>query len=220
MPFNQELALADPGKELRDRSFDRIDLGLIGLGRVPALPVDIGEHAQFRAALAHPGNELGVRASARHAAIENEVDVAVAARPEHAIARPLDRAPGNEGTRAGGLDAVEVDKGRGVGERGDDAGLPRDLDQVTAPSGVAAVKRDQCPGRRLRPRPAVGLRLAHPHRHAAGLARERHRAARSHDLQIGPLPMAARTFASERGDGDDDEAWVILPQQGGIEPRR
>jgi hypothetical protein len=36
-------------------------------------------------------------------AVEDEIDVTVAARPERAIERALDRAPGDEGAGTGGL---------------------------------------------------------------------------------------------------------------------
>src|SRR5262249_56598729 len=105
MPFSQEFALAQASEEFRHRRLDGVDLALIGLGGVPDFPVDGGERAELGTAFAHPRDELLVGAPSRHAAVEDEIDVAVAARPEHAVARALDRAPGDESAGARGLEA-------------------------------------------------------------------------------------------------------------------
>jgi hypothetical protein len=98
-----------------------------------------------------------------------------------------------------------------------DAGLRRDLDEVAATGGVAMVERNECADRGLCTRPGVGLRLADPDRHAARLARERHGAAGGHDLEIAPLPSAARTGTAERPNRDDDQPRIIRPQRIWIE---
>ena len=89
--------------------------------------------------------------------------------------------------------------------------------QVAAAGGIALEQRDQRADRRLRSRPAIGLRLADPHRHAVRLAGERHRAAGRHHLDIGCPPGAARSDRAERRDRHHDQPRVAPPQSFGIE---
>ena len=213
MAFGEEFALGQARKELGDRRLDGVDLRLVGLGGIPGFPIDRRERAEFGAALAHPGDKLLVRAPPRRAAVEDEIDVAVAAGPEHAIARALDRAAGHEGAGTRRLDADEVDERRRVRQRGDDGGLGGDIHEIAAAGGVAAKQRNEGADGGVRAGPAVGLRLAHPHRHAVGLAGERHSAAGGHELDVACLPCTARADAAERPDRDDHQARII-PAQG------
>ena len=105
-----------------------------------------------------------------------------------------------------------------MGNGGDHAGLRRHIDQIAAAGGLAPIERNQRAGRRLRPGPAVGLRLAHAQRHAVGLAGKRHRAARRHHLDIASAPAAARSGAPERRDGDHHQPRVTQAQRRRIEP--
>ena len=77
-------------------------------------------------------------------------------------------------------------------------------------------KRDERADGRLRSRPAVGLRLAHPQRHPVGFAGERHRAAGGHQFDVGSPPILARSDAAERRDGDDHQTRKTLAQGIGI----
>ncbi len=141
--------------------------------------------------------------------------MAVPARPEDAIARAFDRAAGDEGAGARGLDAVEVDECRRVRKRGHHTGLRRHLDEVAATGGFALVECNQRSACGLRAGPGVGLRLADAHRHAVGLASERHGAACRHDLDIASLPSAARSRIAERAYRNNDE-----PRISGAQTRR
>src|SRR5262249_56821942 len=112
----------------------------------------------------------GVGGAPREGGVEDEVDVAVAARPEYAIARALDRAPGHESAGARGLEADEIDESRRMRQRGHHRRLGGDVDEIAAAGGVAMNERNQRADGGLRAGPAVGLRLAHPRRPARGLA--------------------------------------------------
>ena len=72
--LGEEFALGERGEELHHRRLDRIDLGLVGLGRIEAFPVDGGKRAKLGAALAHPGDQLLVGAAAGNAAVEDEIE--------------------------------------------------------------------------------------------------------------------------------------------------
>src|SRR5262249_16652049 len=135
---------------------DGVDLALVGLGWVPAFPVDGGERAELGAAFAHPRDELLVGAPSRHAAVEDEVDVAVAAWPEYAIARAFDRASGHERAGARGLEAEEIDESGRVRQRGHHRRLGRDVDEIAAAGNVAVRERNQRADGGLRAGPAVG----------------------------------------------------------------
>ena len=221
--LGEEFAFAQRGEELHHRRLDRIDLGLVGLGRIPAFPVDRGKRAKLGAGLAHPGDQLLVGAAAGNAAVEDEIDEAVAAGPKDPVARAFDRAPGDEGAGARRLDAEEVDEGRRVRGRSHHRSLGGDVDAVAAAAaaaaagGIALEQRNERADRRLRSRPAIGLRLADPHRHALRLAGERHRSAGRHCLDIGSLPGAARADRAERRDHHHDHVRVAPPQNFGIE---
>src|SRR6516164_6756553 len=120
---------------------------------------------------------------------------------------------------ARGLEADEIDESGRVGQRGHDRRLGGDVDEIAAAGGVAMKQRNERADRGLGAGPPVGLRLAHPHGHAVRLARERHGAARGHELDVARLPCAARADAAEGPNGDDYQPRIILPQRVRIEVR-
>ena len=99
MRLDEKFAFGDAGEEFHHRCLEGIDLRLIRLGRIETRPIDGGERPELGAALAHPGDELLVGAPSGDAAVKDEIEPAVSARPEHAVTGARDRAAGHEGAR-------------------------------------------------------------------------------------------------------------------------
>ena len=197
----EELGLGDPGEELRDGLLHDVDLFLGHLLDVECAPVLLQQEHGGRALLRHPLHQRLVGLPPGLAAVDDEVQVAVLAGPEHPHLGAGDGAPGHEG--AGPLlhRAVEVPEGMGVGEAPQHAGLGRHV-HVLAPAGAPALgvghqRRHGGVGAG----PLIALRKRHPERRLVRIAGERHAAAHGHDLDVrGPVATVGAGQA-EGGDG-------------------
>ena len=97
-------------------------------------------------------------------------------------------------------------------ERRHDGDLRGHVNALPPARQRAVGERRQRAHRRLRPDPHRSLRDGDAHRLAALRARERHRAARRHDLQVGAEMVSVRAFLPEGRDRDKYQSRVLLAQ--------
>ena len=194
--------MASVAQEPPDRRLDRVDLGLRRAGRIPPAPVD--DRAAGRVARparcihatscslvrrpAAPPYRMKFRWPSRHGQKTRYC--------APVTERPVMNAPARVGV------VPSMSKNAGACESAVmTAAWAETSTSCPRPVRRAIVERHERADRRLRARPRVGLRRAHPHRRAIGFARERHRAARRHDLEVGGEPVRLRAGQAERRDG-------------------
>src|SRR5208282_5940365 len=110
----------------------------------------------------------------RGSAVEDKIQITIAAGPKDPVTRALHRTSRHEGSRARGFLLRDVPEGGRHGERNDDRGLARYVHELALAGNVAMVERGKSADRGLGAGPTIGLGNADTERRAVELAGQGH----------------------------------------------
>ena len=113
----KKFVLGYRGEKVGDRSFQPVNFALRNVGDSEGVPVDLFQPFRRQSFFGHPCHQLLIRVTARSAAVDDEIDPAIFARPHHAHLRSQNTAAGHEHAGALRVHAIQIPECRRMGQR-------------------------------------------------------------------------------------------------------
>ena len=113
----KKLVFGYRGEKVGDGSFESIHFVLRDARYCESVPVDLVQSFGRQSFFGHPGHQLLIRVTARSAAVDDEIDPAIFARPHHAHLRSQNAAAGHEHAGPLGINAIQIPECRRMGQR-------------------------------------------------------------------------------------------------------